>query len=76
MTESVEQIWHMACPNCGDSLRIDISATTWVRLSPDGSDPYEAQNQDHEWNDASRAFCGTCGHHGNVASFTKAGGQP
>ena len=73
MSESVKQAWEMACPNCGDCLRIDISANIWVRLFPDGTDPYEAQNQDHEWNDNSAAFCATCDHTGTVATFRKAG---
>ncbi len=76
MTESVKEIWGMACPNCGDCLRIDVSANIWVRLSPDGSDPYEAKIQDHEWSNDSPAFCGTCGHPGTVATFSKAGSQP
>ena len=76
MAGTVKDEWNIACPNCGDCLRIDIAATIWVRLFPDGTDPYEADNQDHEWSDTSAAHCGTCGHDGTVASFTKAAGQP
>ena len=76
MTQSVKEIWGMSCPNCGDCLRIDVSANISVRLLPDGSDPYEAKNQDHEWRNDSPAFCGSCGHLGTVATFTKAGCRP
>ena len=32
-------------------------------------------NQNHEWSVDGPVFCGTCGHHRTVASFTKAGGE-
>jgi len=37
MTQSVKQIWEMACPKCGASDEIDICADIWVRLCPDGT---------------------------------------
>jgi len=76
VTQSVKENWKMACPKCGDCSRIDISANIWVRLFSDGTDPYEAINQIHEWSDGSPAFCGTCDHRGTVATFRKAGGRP
>ena len=71
MTEFAKETWGMACPKCVDDLLINVAATIWVRLSPEGTDPYEAKNQDHERNHSSAAFCCTCGHHGTVASFTE-----
>lgn len=65
----------MKCPACGKSDRIDIAATVWVRLCKDGTDMYEAANSDQEWTANSAAYCGSCGHGGTVASFTKAGCQ-
>ena len=76
MSKSVKDIWHMACPNCGDFLRIDVAATVFVRLCRDGTDIFAPANGDHEWTGTSAAHCGTCGHDGTVASFTKAGGKP
>lgn len=76
MIRTVKDEWEMACPNCGDCLRIDICANIWVRLCVDGTDPYEADNQEHEWAETSAAHCGTCGHDGTVASFTNAGETP
>ena len=76
MSESVKDIWHMACPNCGDCLRIDVAATVFVRLCRDGTDVFAAANGDHEWTDHSGAKCCACGFGGNVSDFSKAGGQP
>ncbi len=76
MTSTVKEAWKMACPECGDDLRIDIAAVVWVRLTPDGTDITEAENGDHEWSDRSKAVCGTCGYTGNVRKFTEAGGRP
>jgi hypothetical protein len=61
----------LACPHCGRDDRIDIQASVWIRLCPDGTDPYDAENGDHEWCDASAALCNACLHEGTVASFTK-----
>jgi len=66
----------MICPECGASDEIDVAATVWVRLCHDGTDVTAAANGDQEWDDHSGAVCGTCGHHGDVAEFSKAGGQP
>jgi hypothetical protein len=76
MTRSVIQTWHMACPKCGCDDSIDINANVWVRLCPDGTDVTLADNGDHEWDAHNNAVCGSCGHHGDVAEFTRSGGQP
>ena len=75
MSDTVKDIWGMCCPNCGDDQRIDICANVHLRLMPDGTDPFEATNQSHEWTDDCLAFCGTCDHKGTVATFTEAAGQ-
>lgn len=59
----------MRCPRCGTSNQIDIAANIWVRLRRDGSDPYEARCQDHEWNEHSLAACHFCGHSATVWDF-------
>jgi RecJ-like exonuclease len=71
----IDNDFGMKCPKCGASDQIDVAATVWVRLCLDGTDISEAANGDHEWNDHDDAVCGTCGHRGDVAAFTKAGGQ-
>jgi hypothetical protein len=30
--------WNLRCPDCGGADAIDIAATVWVRLCPDGTD--------------------------------------
>jgi hypothetical protein len=75
MTEEIENASGMKCPQCGASDQIDVAASIWVRLCRDGTDPYEARMQDHDWNQQSGACC-ACGFGGNVSDFSKAGGQP
>ncbi|TXM96396.1 hypothetical protein FV242_33685 [Methylobacterium sp. WL64] len=62
-------LFDMACPACGSADRIDIAATVWVRVTPDGTDPDNAENGDHEFTPASPAMCSGCGHRGTVAEF-------
>ena len=76
MTQSVKQIWGMACPKCGASDEIDICADIWVRLCLDGTDVTAAENGDTEWTDHSGAKCCASGFGGNVSDFSEAGGQP
>jgi len=75
MTGMIDNDFGMRCPICGASDEIDIAATVWVRLCHGGTDVTEAANGDHEWGDQSASVCGSCGHHGAVAEFSKAGGQ-
>ena len=67
---SVKANWNMACPACGFDNEIDIGATVYVRLCPDGTDVMVAQNGDHEWDGDSTALCNACGHAGTVNRFT------
>jgi hypothetical protein len=67
---TVREAWGMACPQCRRDDGIDIVAGVWVRLTPDGTDPDQAINRDHEWNERSPASCRHCQHVGAVASFS------
>lgn len=69
MTLTVKDEWEISCPNCGEDHAIDICAHVWVRLLVDGTDPYEASNQHHDWDDESDAICNACGQHGTVGGF-------
>ena len=68
---AINNAFDMKCPACGESDRIDVAATVFVRLCQDGTDIFAAANGDHEWTDTSAAHCGSCGHPGTVASFTE-----
>ena len=59
----------MACPACKRDDRIDIQATVWVRLTPDGTDADLSEDGDHTFEPTSPAQCHGCGHHGTVAEF-------
>jgi hypothetical protein len=59
----------MRCPKCGGDTRIDIAATVWVRLTPDGTDTDEATEGGHFWDDDSPARCDACDHNGKVKEF-------
>lgn len=61
--------WGLRCPACHSTDDIDIAATVWVRLCPDGTDPDLARCGDHEWSDADPAKCNACGFDGRVRQF-------
>ena len=73
MTRTVKSEWEMACPKCSADHAIDICANIWVRLSADGTDPYEAEIQHHDWGDENDATCAACGHAGTVGDFRTEG---
>jgi hypothetical protein len=70
--KTVSTTWSMRCPQCRSDTEIDICASVWVRLCPNGTDVSLAAVGDHEWDDDCRAMCG-CGHHGHVRDFRMAG---
>ena len=70
MTGALANGFGLQCPNCGDTSHIDVRAQVWVRLFPDGTDPYAAHDQHQGWHADSRAFCATCKQRGTVAAFT------
>jgi hypothetical protein len=61
----------MACPVCGRDDAIDVAATVWVRLTPDGTDTDESNDGSHEWDGDSAALCNACGHSGTVGEFSE-----
>ena len=69
MTEELDNDFGMKCPKCGASDQLDVAATVWVRLCPDGTDVYAAENGDHEWDNGSAVVCHSCGHSGTVRDF-------
>jgi hypothetical protein len=71
--EELGNAFGLRCPACGKGDEIDIAATVWVRLCPDGSDVTQAANGDHEWSNQSGAVCASCGHPGNVNDFSNSG---
>ena len=67
--ETVKSEWEMQCPKCKADDQIDIAATMYVRLLPDGTDPYESGQGDTEWDDKSHAICRACDYSGKVSKF-------
>ena len=59
----------LRCPKCGGTGHIDISASIWVRVTHDGTDPDLSKDGTHEWGDDSPACCAACGHSGKVADY-------
>jgi len=59
----------LRCPKCGSTGHIDISASIWVRVTHDGTDPDLSKDGTHEWGDDSPARCAACGHFGKVTAF-------
>lgn len=57
------------CPACGADDQIDVFASLWVRLTPDGTDADASACGDHEWSDHSAAACDACGYRGHVNDF-------
>lgn len=69
IADELDNEFGLRCPECGRSAEIDIAATVWVRLCPDGTDVTASRNGDHEWANESAAQCCVCGHCGTVADF-------
>ncbi len=67
--ETVRQAWGMRCPRCMADDQLDIAATVHVRLTPDGTDPDEAECHYHDWGDDTAVFCRACRHFGAVDDF-------
>lgn len=66
MTETVRELYEMACPICGSDERLHIVIETEVRLTIDGTD---AISDAHYWDDQSVCSCDECHHRGLVADF-------
>jgi hypothetical protein len=61
--------FNLKCPRCGNTDKIDIRASVWIRVTDDGTDPDEAFDGSHEWGDKSEAKCNACNQHGKVHQF-------
>jgi len=59
----------LCCPKCGGTGQIDVSASVWVRVTRDGTDPDLSKDGTHEWGDYNSARCAECGHLGKVTAF-------
>jgi hypothetical protein len=73
--------WNLRCPDCGGTDAIDIAATVWVRLCPDGTDVTLSHNGDHaprkDSHEDSPVYCAACGFQGQVRHLRQnARGQP
>lgn len=62
-------LFSMVCPSCGAHDQIDIEATVWIRVTPDGTDADASEDGDHTFTPDSRAKCCACHHRGTVENF-------
>lgn len=69
ITESPGNQFGLRCPQCRKDDEIDIAATVWVRLCPDGTDVTAAEDENHEWENTSAAKCCACGYCATEAVF-------
>lgn len=63
---TVRSEWQMCCPHCGDDTQLDIAAIIDVRLNAHGTDPDEASDGSHIWDNESQVMCATCNWSGIV----------
>ena len=59
----------LRCPKCDNGDQIDVSASVWVRVTHDGTDPDLSKDGTHEWGDDSPTHCAACCHSGKVTDF-------
>jgi ribosomal protein S27E len=57
------------CPKCGRDDELDVFATVYVRLTPEGSDTDQAENVIHSWGAATPVRCHSCDHDGTIFEF-------
>ena len=68
-SETVRDEWAMACPKCGKDDELDVLASLYVRLTPDGSDANTSHDGEHAWSSLSATKCCACGHTGIAREF-------
>ena len=68
-SETVRDEWAMACPQCGKDDEIDVLASLYVRLTPDGTDANTSHDGEHAWSPQSATKCCACGHSGIAREF-------
>lgn len=59
---------NIKCPECGNDAEVMISATSWFRVTPDGSAVNEGAV---DWGQENIAYCPSCRHSGEVKDFIK-----
>lgn len=62
--------WCFRCPHCGRDDRIDVAATVWARVAPDGSTIGPFETVTHEWGLRSIARCNECKFQSRLVAFT------
>jgi hypothetical protein len=67
--ESVTKEWNMRCPQCCSDEHIEIQASAWVKLTPEGTDCFDVQDGSHEWSSETPAQCVGCDYAGTVGDF-------
>jgi len=67
--ESVGNQFGYLCPDCGKGTNLNIVATVWTQLYPDGTQ--DIDQGEREWDQDASAFCG-CGWNGKVRDFKQA----
>ena len=67
---SVSSEYGLSCPRCGHDNRLDITALINVRLTADGTDPDDAADTSHEWDQDSTCQCIQCGFRAKVRDFS------
>lgn len=63
---TVREYWGMACPQCGDDEKMQVTAQVVVLLVVEGVDDV---GNDREWEDNSSCSCTACGFDGVVKDF-------
>lgn len=61
----------LCCPSCGDSDRLDVLATVWLRLTDDGTDADASHDGDHDYTPESPVTCHACGYAGRMAELAE-----
>jgi hypothetical protein len=71
-----ENFLEMRCPKCGDEDKLDIQASTWLRVCDDGFDDDVPNCGGHEYQQMNPAICRACNHVGTLSEFQTAGRAP
>ena len=66
---TVRDEWAMVCPKCGKDDEIDVLASAYVRLTPDGPDASASHDGEYAWSIYSATKCCACGHTGIAREF-------
>ena len=65
-SETVREMYDLACPKCGDDDTLQLVISTWATLSTEGTEPFG----DHEWDGAASCRCRSCKFTSDVRSFS------